>query len=235
MNGRKKSGGSFGLLFWAIVVILVCRVLVVLVDTGIMPILLIVLALIAIGYIVSIFFRRKNENKENNDIINNKVSVESSNIERSHDIASSEKHRYAWEEKIDRKNELMKQYKSILEKHGKLREQIGIQYTVAREKNGFDSKEMEAVVDLCKKDIDLAGDVMEYYHRSESVNGVHVDPSAYMDTFQRLAIIYEKQGKYDEAIEVCKQAIQYGILRDGTQGGMQGRIARIMSKKKKVN
>ncbi len=28
--------------------------------------------------------------------------------------------------------------------------------------------------------------------------------------FKRLTIIYEKQGKYDEAIEICNRAIAYG-------------------------
>lgn len=45
-------------------------------------------------------------------------------------------------------------------------------------------------------------------------------------SFQRLAIIYEKQGKYEEAIEVCQLALNYG-LQDSTKGGFENRIERL--------
>jgi hypothetical protein len=48
--------------------------------------------------------------------------------------------------------------------------------------------------------------------------------------FQRLAIILERQGKFDEAISVCEQAMSYG-LEDGTKGGFQGRADKLRRKK----
>src|SRR5690625_1223172 len=48
-------------------------------------------------------------------------------------------------------------------------------------------------------------------------------------SFKRLAIILEKQGKYDEAIKVCNMAITYN-LTDGTKGGFKGRKERIYRK-----
>lgn len=48
-------------------------------------------------------------------------------------------------------------------------------------------------------------------------------------TFQRLAILLEKQGAYDEAIKVCRMALQYG-LHDSTKGGYEARIKKLEKK-----
>ena len=53
-------------------------------------------------------------------------------------------------------------------------------------------------------------------------------------SFQRLAIIYEKQGRYKEAIKICQLAINYG-LKDDTKGGFEGRIDRLKKKANKKN
>jgi tetratricopeptide (TPR) repeat protein len=53
-------------------------------------------------------------------------------------------------------------------------------------------------------------------------------------SFQRLAIIYEKQGKYKEAIDICKLALSYG-LEENTKSGFAGRIEKLEQKLNKVN
>ena len=45
-------------------------------------------------------------------------------------------------------------------------------------------------------------------------------------SFQRLAIIYENQGKYEEAIKICELALKLN-LKDGTKTGFKGRIKRL--------
>ncbi len=50
-------------------------------------------------------------------------------------------------------------------------------------------------------------------------------------SFQRLAIIYEKQARYEEAIEICEEALRYGLV-DSTKGGFQGRLRRLHKKLK---
>lgn len=45
-------------------------------------------------------------------------------------------------------------------------------------------------------------------------------------TFQKYATYLTEQGDYAKAIDVCNQAISYG-LHDGTKSGYEGRIARI--------
>jgi tetratricopeptide (TPR) repeat protein len=41
-------------------------------------------------------------------------------------------------------------------------------------------------------------------------------------SFKRLAIIYEKQERYEDALDVCDQALEIGTA-DGTKGGFEGR------------
>jgi tetratricopeptide (TPR) repeat protein len=48
-------------------------------------------------------------------------------------------------------------------------------------------------------------------------------------SFQRLAIIYDNQGRYAEAIEICQLALDYG-LQDGTKVGFEGRIEKLRKK-----
>lgn len=48
-------------------------------------------------------------------------------------------------------------------------------------------------------------------------------------SFERLAIIYEKQGKYAEAIKVCELAIKYE-LKDSTKGNFSSRLMRLEKK-----
>lgn len=45
-------------------------------------------------------------------------------------------------------------------------------------------------------------------------------------TFQKYATFLTDKGEYEKAIEVCEQAIAYG-LHDGTKSGFEGRIDRI--------
>ena len=48
--------------------------------------------------------------------------------------------------------------------------------------------------------------------------------------YTRLAMLYEKQERYDEAIAVCADAIRRGIVYDGSKGQMYGRLARLIRK-----
>jgi hypothetical protein len=48
-------------------------------------------------------------------------------------------------------------------------------------------------------------------------------------TFKLFVISLEEEGKYDDAIKVCKQALEYG-MDDETKTGFEGRIERIRRK-----
>jgi hypothetical protein len=49
-----------------------------------------------------------------------------------------------------------------------------------------------------------------------------------------LAIIYEKQGEIQKAIEICEEAIDLN-LRDSTKGGFSARLARLEKKNRSQN
>jgi len=66
-------------------------------------------------------------------------------------------------------------------------------------------------------------------HHNENGDLVFTPPR--FPSFQRLAIIYERLGKYDEAIKICEKALKYGLV-DGTKSGFEGRIERL---KKRIN
>lgn len=52
--------------------------------------------------------------------------------------------------------------------------------------------------------------------------------------FVKLAIVFEKRGEYAKAIEICKRAIDMGLIEDGTKGKIPGRMSRLISKQRKA-
>ena len=48
--------------------------------------------------------------------------------------------------------------------------------------------------------------------------------------YKRLSMIYEKQGNYENAFEICIEAIKNGIEYDGTKSGFKERAARMIKK-----
>jgi len=51
-------------------------------------------------------------------------------------------------------------------------------------------------------------------------------------SFTRLAIIYEKNGEYEKAIEICRIALELGI-EESTKSGFSGRIKKLKKKRGK--
>ena len=48
--------------------------------------------------------------------------------------------------------------------------------------------------------------------------------------YVRLAMLYEKQGNYEKAIDICVESIKAGATHDGNKGTMYGRLARLIRK-----
>ena len=118
---------------------------------------------------------------------------------------------------------------SITTKHFLLNKLIDYYYGLREQQNDA----LEVCISYCEESIEMTPKVlkqMEYEHK-EIFEYDHdfVPPS--IPAFKRLAIIYENQGNYDKAINVCQKAIDLG-LKDGTKSGFEGRIERL---KKKIN
>ncbi|MGI6491493.1 MAG: hypothetical protein ACOX0T_03600 [Pelotomaculum sp.] len=109
---------------------------------------------------------------------------------------------------------------------------------------------LERCIEYCLEDIKIFPDFKKEYLQEERARRSRLADSPFIDdkerktlfeetennafdlqipSFHRLAIIYENQGKYEEAIDICELAISYG-LKDGTQSGYEGRIARLTKK-----
>ena len=48
--------------------------------------------------------------------------------------------------------------------------------------------------------------------------------------YKRLSMLYEKQHRYEDAINICAAAIRNGAVEDGSKGKMYGRLARLIRK-----
>lgn len=139
-------------------------------------------------------------------------------------------------EQIDNYYRIEKQYLPILNKHYKNIEQINMLYTIANNLSLPNSSQMQQVAELCLEDIRLAPQILNYCKEMANYYNDSLENHLinYV-SFQRLAIIYEKQGEYEKAIDVCKQAIALGFYKDGTAGQMPGRLARLINKLNKKN
>lgn len=78
---------------------------------------------------------------------------------------------------------------------------------------------IEKCIKYCNEDIDRIDEFLREW-RGEPPR---------IPAFRRLAIIYENQGEYERAIEICDHALDLG-LDDGTKGGFEGRKQRIQNK-----
>lgn len=78
---------------------------------------------------------------------------------------------------------------------------------------------------LCQKNIS------QYYSWiKEEKKSKNFQLPTQVDAFKYLAMLYEKQGKFKEAIAVCDEAIAAKATYDGTKGGMEGRKKRLEKK-----
>lgn len=62
------------------------------------------------------------------------------------------------------------------------------------------------------------------YHEPTEIRFVNAEP------FKRFSIICEKDGNLPQAIWACQYAIRLGLTDDGTKGGMQGRLDKLLKK-----
>lgn len=90
-------------------------------------------------------------------------------------------------------------------------------------KRDISSDAIENCIEYCLEDIKFIEDFQKAWEREFG------DELPRIPSFERLAIIYEKQGKLEEAIEICQMALKLG-LKDSTKGGFEGRVKRLQKK-----
>jgi len=95
-----------------------------------------------------------------------------------------------------------------------------------------DPEHLQLCIFHCIADIEMYPEFKKEYSKIHPNYATDDGFNIRIPAFQRLAIIYEKQGEFQKAIEVCKLALSYG-LDDGTKGGFEGRIAKLVTKMNK--
>lgn len=119
-------------------------------------------------------------------------------------------------------DEMNKRTYSLESKHIKLREQIESDWSVMYNTKCFVGPLADTFEQLCIEDIKV-------YLKSISIKREYVPNLEihHFKTLTRLAMLYDKQGKYSQAIEVCEKAIELGIDE-------RPRLTRLLKKQEKI-
>lgn len=78
----------------------------------------------------------------------------------------------------------------------------------------------------CKENIVELYDMLDASKKAKFDSSVPPSVPAYI----RLAMLYERQERYQDAINICVDAIKAGAIDDGSKGKMYGRLARLIRK-----
>lgn len=103
-------------------------------------------------------------------------------------------------------------------------EKLEERYSVLYNLGLIEGSEVDDFIELCERNI------MEFKRYKEACASYKEEMPRNVPAYKRLAMIYEKQGRYEEAIEICAAAIHDGVVDDGTKGRMRGRLARLIRK-----
>jgi hypothetical protein len=87
-----------------------------------------------------------------------------------------------------------------------------------------ESKSRDAFYRYAKIHIQEASGVLDAFSQTEYGRPDRID------TFKMMAIAMDQDGRYDEAIDICRQALSMG-LENGTKTGFEGRISRLERKR----
>ena len=132
-------------------------------------------------------------------------------------------------EKEKRRRELLHQrmndeeYKSALKQYFDAMEKMNHEWSVIYNLKDYSSKRAERFEIMCAQQIDRFLTINQKWSQYEN-------PAPRTDAFKLLSILYERQGRIDDAANVCLKSIEYGYESDGTKGGMRGRLARLIKK-----
>lgn len=125
---------------------------------------------------------------------------------------------------------LENKYSETLTQHYLLLEQEDMLYSTAINLPSINNDVTKKCIDICKQDIELAEDIKQYHIEEAKISNTNPIIPNY-PAFYYLTQLYDKSGKIDEAIKICKMAIDLGYYKDNSKGGMPARLARLIKKK----
>ena len=118
------------------------------------------------------------------------------------------------------------EYQEDLKRFYDLITEIRESYSVINAVGSFSEKPAERLIDRCAVAIALDIELKEKREYYEN----HVFDMS--EPAKTLAMVFEKRQEYENAAGICALAIENGFTADGTNGGMRGRLARMIKKGK---
>lgn len=116
------------------------------------------------------------------------------------------------------------EYQSDLNTFHALLTHIREMYSVINSVGSFSDEAGDRLIDSCAAAIEIEVEIKE---KREYYENTHFEMS---EPCKTLAMILEDRKEYHHAAAVCVYAIQNGFPKDGTNGGMRGRLARMIKK-----
>lgn len=110
--------------------------------------------------------------------------------------------------------------KPISDKYYSGMHQLNSDWSILYNSKNYSGKPGENFKKLCLKNIEL------YKRMIQIGNKYNLKSSVNVPAYKRLAMLYEKQERYDESILVCIEALRVGAYGDN----MKGRLARMIKK-----
>lgn len=122
-------------------------------------------------------------------------------------------------------------YQSLWNEHFNNLKLISELYSKAIEEENIYNNFTQQVIEICLKDISIAQDLMNCCIKQAKINNQNIEENVPVySSFITLAEIYEKQGKYQEAIDICNKSINMGYTRNEPKGHLQERIDKLNKK-----
>lgn len=138
---------------------------------------------------------------------------------------------YGYSNELKEFCEYQDKYLTVWNLAGEYTEKINYHYS-----NYINSNKKEDFNSLflyCQKYIELLPQ-LEAAKKEDSRVNTTVYTNNYCVAYHKLAMAYEKGGCYNSAINVCNEALARGYS-DGTKGGFEARLARIIKKQAEIN
>lgn len=129
---------------------------------------------------------------------------------------------------------LQQQYETALTQHFQLLAEIEEQYSIAVNQDCIDNRYTDKCLKLCIRDISLASNLYKFWERESKIMHTTFELPHY-SSFEKSAKLLEKLNQYEYAINICIYALKLGFTKDGSKGGLKGRLARLLKKYNKLN
>ena len=119
------------------------------------------------------------------------------------------------------------EYIALMNNYYSTMDNIESLWSVIYNLNDYYGPESERLKSLCLKNLD---ELFAWQNAAARRNIAQMP--GHVPAYHRLAMLYEKRGQYEFAINVCVDAIRNDATSDGSKGGMKGRLARMLKKAK---